>query len=284
MCSRSLKTLLVAFIFILPPSGCVRPKQSERKQKRALRVCADPNNLPFSNDRGQGFENRIADLIADELGAKVEYTWFAQRRGFIRNTLGAGLCDVVMGMPAASEMVEATRPYYRSTYVFVSREDRNIDIRSFDDPRLKVLDIGVHLIGDDYANPPPLHALGQRQIIHNVAGYSIYGDYSKPNPPAKLIEAVAQKDVDIAIVWGPLGGFFAQHQQTPLRIVPVSPEIDSGSLPFVFDIAMGVRKGDRDRRAKLEHILDRRQGDINRILSEFGVPLKPMQRREGAEE
>jgi mxaJ protein len=145
-------------------------------------VCADPNNLPFSNDNGEGFENKIAALIAHDLAVKVEYTWFAQRRGFVRNTLNARACDVVMGIPAASEMMLTTRPYYRSTYVFLTRADCGLNIESLDDPRLAKLRLGVHLIGDDYANAPPMHALARRGIVKNVAGYSIYGDYSRPQP------------------------------------------------------------------------------------------------------
>jgi mxaJ protein len=162
-------------------AGCSGPGPSAAPD-RILRVCADPNNLPFSNDNGEGFENKIAALIAHDLAVKVEYTWFAQRRGFVRNTLNAGACDVVMGIPAASEMMLTTRPYYRSTYVFLTRADCGLNIESLDDPRLAKLRLGVHLIGDDYANAPPMHALARRGIVKNVAGYSIYGDYSRPQP------------------------------------------------------------------------------------------------------
>ena len=175
----------------------------------ALRVCADPNNLPFSNNRGEGFENRLAAMLAQDLGMRVEYTWWAQRRGFVRQTLDAGECDIVMGMPAGFGRVETTRPYYQSTYVFVSRRDRALGLRSLDDERLKHLRIGVQIIGDDFANSPPAHALSARNIVRNVVGYSVLGDYSRPNPPARIVEAVAAGDVDVALVWGPLAGYFA---------------------------------------------------------------------------
>ncbi|HEX5574932.1 MAG TPA: hypothetical protein VFX42_03570, partial [Gemmatimonadales bacterium] len=126
---------------------------------RELRVCSDPNNLPFSNQRGEGFENRLAELIAGELNATVRYTWWAERRGFIRSTLNAGRCDVVMGMPPGTGSVLTTRPYYRSTYVFVSRRDRHLAVKSLDDAALRRLKIGVQVVGDDYANTPPVHAL-----------------------------------------------------------------------------------------------------------------------------
>jgi quinoprotein dehydrogenase-associated probable ABC transporter substrate-binding protein len=249
-----------------------------REPEKVFRVCADPNNLPFSNQKGEGFENKIAGLIAKDIGARLEYTWFAQRRGFIRNTLGAGQCDVVMGVPADYEMTLTTRPYYRSSYVFLSRQDQNLDIASMDDPRLATLRLGVHVIGDDYANPPPMHALARRHIVQNVAGYSIYGDYSQPNPPARLVEAVAKNEIDVAIVWGPFAGYFGRNQSVALHLQPVSPEVDE-QLPFVYDISMGVRRSDKEKRRILNDLLDRRQSDIDGILRSYGVPLKPLRRR-----
>lgn len=239
---------------------------------RQLRVCADPNNLPFSNEQGEGFENRLAEIVAEDLGATVQYTWWAQRRGFVRNTLRAESCDVVMGVPSDYDLVLATRPYYRSTYVFVSRRDRALPIRTFDDEALRSLRVGVHVIGDDYANPPPAHALASRGIVTNVVGYSIFGDYSQPNPPARLIEAVARGEVDVAVVWGPLAGYFATRQDVPLTLTPVQPEVDRPGLPFVFDIALGVRRGDTALRDELDAILVRRAADVDALLREFGVP------------
>ena len=237
-----------------------------------LRVCADPNNLPFSNERGEGFENRIASLLAADFGERVEYTWWAQRRGFVRNTLNARSCDVILGVPAHYDMVRTTRPYYRSTYVFVTRRDRGLHITSLDDPALRSLRVGVHLVGDDYANTPAAHSLAQRGMIRNIKGYTLYGDYAKPNPPARLIEAVANKEVDVAVAWGPLAGYFAKQSAVPLDIVPVTPVRD-GPLPYVFDIAMGVRRGDSARAAALDAELARRRPEIERILAEYGVPL-----------
>jgi mxaJ protein len=239
----------------------------------ALRVCADPNNLPFSNRRGEGFENRIAVLLARDMGVPLEYTWWPQRRGFIRNTLNAGRCDLVTGVPADFEQVRTTPPYYRSTYVFVTRRDRRLRIRSLDDPVLHRVKVGIHLIGDDYANPPPATALARRGIIRNVVGYSIYGDYSRPDPPADLVRAVAKGEVDVAIVWGPLAGYFARHLGTPLELAPVVPQVDGGTLPFVFAIAMGVRRGDTAFAARLERELARRRPEIRKILREYGLPV-----------
>ena len=246
-----------------------------------LRVCADPNNLPFSNDRQEGFENRLATLIARELGREVTYTWWAQRRGFLRSTLNAGACDVVMGLPAESEGVLTTRPYYASTYVFVSRRDRQLDVQTFDDPRLRTLRVGVPLVGDDGANPPPAHALSRRGIVRNIVGYSVYGDYSQESPPSEIVKAVARGDVDIAIAWGPLAGYYATRQPVPLAVVPVTPERDA-MLPFVFSMAMGVRRGDEALRAQLDAALSSREDAIRALLTEYGVPLVEEAGQEGA--
>jgi mxaJ protein len=239
-------------------------------------VCADPNNLPFSNERREGFENKLADMIAKDARATVSYKWWPQRRGFVRNTLNADECDVIMGVPPKLEGVETTRPYYRSTYVFVTQRRRRLAVRSFDDPRLAQMKIGVQMIGDDFANTPPAHALSARGYTRNVVGYSVLGDYSRPNPPARIVEAVARGDIDVAVAWGPLAGYFATRQPVRLDITPVSPRADSPQLPFVFDIAMAVRRGDTERRKTLDEFIERNRGEINRLLDHYGVPRLPL--------
>jgi mxaJ protein len=241
-------------------------------ESRILRVCADPNNLPFSNRRREGFENKIVELVARELHATVRYTWWAQRRGFVRNTLGAGECDVLPGVPVGFDRALLTRPYYSSSYVFVYRKDRGIAVRSLDDTVLRRVKVGVQLVGDDYANTPPAHALARRGIVGNVTGYTVYGDYARPNPPARIIDAVVTGEVDVAIVWGPLAGYFAARQRVPLAVVPVSPLVDPPRLPLAFDIAMGVRRGDRELRAELDAALERRRSEIRHILDAYGIP------------
>jgi quinoprotein dehydrogenase-associated probable ABC transporter substrate-binding protein len=238
-----------------------------------LRVCADPNNLPFSNQRREGFENRIAAIVARELHRPLTYFWLPQRRGFVRNTLTANQCDVVIGVPAESGMLRPTRPYYRSTYVFVSRQDRALHLRSFDDPRLKTLTIGIQVTGDDYANPPAAQALAARQIVENVRGYTVYGDYSQPDPPRRLIDAVASQKVDVAVAWGPLAGYFARREPVAMEVTPVSPQADSRFVRFVYDIAMGVRRDDTALARRLDDVIARRHDEIRRVLIEYGVPL-----------
>ena len=261
--------------------ACQRPA-AESAAASELRVCADPNNLPYSNQAEQGFENRIAELLAGETGRTLRYTWWPQRRGFVRNTVQAGACDVVIGVPTSFELLAVTRPYYRSSYVFLTSKERGPVVRSFDDPILRTLRIGVHLIGDDFANPPPAHALARRHIVDNVVGYSIYGDYSQPNPPARLVEAVARGDVDVAVVWGPLAGYFARQQDVALEIRPVSPEIDLPFLPFVFDIAVGVSRDELALRDEIDGILLRRAADIDAVLAEYGIPYVKRTRRPGS--
>ena len=240
--------------------------------RNALRVCADPNNLPFSNSAREGFENRIAEIVGEELHRPVEYVWWAQRRGFVRNTLTAGSCDLVVGTASGVEMLATTRPYYKSTYVFVSRRDRALGITSLNDPRLARLRIGVQLIGDDFANTPPAHALANRGMTQNVVGYTVYGDYRQPHPASKIVDAVAHGDVDLAIVWGPLAGYFAKRSAIPLDITPVQPRVDLPYLPFVFDIAMGVRRGDSTFRQSIDAIIERRHASIDSILAVYAVP------------
>jgi mxaJ protein len=237
-----------------------------------LRVCADPNNLPFSNRARDGFENRIAELLAADRHATLEYTWWAQRRGFVRNTLAAGTCDVVIGVPRDSASVATTLPYYRSSYVFVSRRDRGLNLDSFDDPRLSTLRIGVQMIGDDFANTPPAHALARRGMTGNVVGYTVYGDYGRPSPLSEIVTAVDRGEVDAAVVWGPAAGFFARHSDGRLALSAVSPQRDSPSLPFAFEISMGVRRGDAALRTELDDFLMRRHVEIDAILDEYGIP------------
>jgi mxaJ protein len=238
-----------------------------------LRICADPNNLPFSNSAEAGFENKLAAMVAENLGRQVSYTWWAQRRGFIRNTLKAGKCDVVMGVPSHYDLVETTKPYYRSTYVFVTRQDQHLDLASLTDPRLHQLTIGVHLIGDDGNNPPPAQALGQQGIVDNVRGYSIYGDYRQADPPARLIEAVEHGDIDVAAAWGPLGGYFAKHSAVPLTVTPVRDGEQFAPQQFQFAISIGVRKGDHALRDQLNAFIDGHRSEIASLLRSYGVPL-----------
>jgi mxaJ protein len=221
-----------------------------------LVVCADPNDLPFSNRARQGFENKIIELMAKDLDAQVSYLWWPQRRGYLRKTLNASQCDVWPGIASGVEQAATTRPYYRSTYVFVSRKAANLADLTLDDPRLQRATIGVQMIGNDAMNTPPAHAIASRGITANVRGYMVYGDYGRPNPPAAIVEAVERRQVDVALVWGPLAGYFAHRSRVPLRLDAVTPAADP-RWPMSFDISMAVRRGDRELLNRINAALQR---------------------------
>jgi mxaJ protein len=234
-----------------------------------MRVCADPNNMPFSDRQGQGFENKLAELLTATLGAKLEYTWWAERKSFLANSLEQGRCDLVMGIPSSMPSVATTKPYYRSTYVFVSRKDRNLQVSSLNDPRFENWRVGVQVAGDDYA--PPAAALARRGITRSIVGFSLFGKYGEENPPRKIIDSVANGDIDVAVVWGPFAGYFAQRENAPLAIVPVSPATFL-AVPFTYDISAAVRKGNDRLEEALNKAIEADSAAIERILAEYGVP------------
>ena len=245
---------------------------------KVLTVCADPNNLPFSNQAGEGFENKLAELIARDMGAKLEYLWWAQRRGYVRNTLNEAKCDIWPGVATGVDMVSTTRPYYRSTYMFVSRSNSPFQGLTLDDPRLAKATIGVQMVGNDHMNTPPAHALAERGMIDNVRGYMLYGDYARPNPPAAIVDAVSSGEVDVAMVWGPLAGYFARRSSVPLRLEAVTPSLDRGQWPMTYDVSVGVRRQEPELKAQVQAILDREAPAIRDLLQSYGVPTTPPKR------
>jgi mxaJ protein len=239
---------------------------------RELIVCADPNNLPFSNKAEEGFENKIAALMAPDPGARLTYVWWAQRRGYARSTLNEAKCDMWPGIAVGVDRMATSRPYYRSTYVFVTRENAPLQGLTLDDERLRFLKIGVQMIGNDAMNTPPAHSLAQRGIVDNVRGYMLYGNYETPNPPAAVIDAVANGDVDVALVWGPLAGYFAARSAVPLRLERVTPMLDA-TWPMTYGISVGVDRGNPELLAAAEKILGEEQPIIDAILSTYAVPI-----------
>ena len=254
-------------------AGLLLGSCSRLMPQRTLTACADPNNLPFSNSAGEGFENKLAQMIASDLHAKLEYIWWAQRRGYVRNTLNERKCDFWPGIGSNVEMVATTRPYYRSTYMFVTRASRPLKGLTLDDPRLKTLKIGVQMVGDDASNTPPAHALARRGIIGNVHGYMLYGNYAVPNPTAMVVRAVERGDVDVALVWGPLAGYFAAHSKVPLRLEPVTPWLADNQWPMQFDVSVGVQKDNLKLLKDIDRVLVRRSADIRKLLAAYRVPV-----------
>lgn len=232
-------------------------------QTRELRVCADPNNMPFSSRDQTGFENRIADLVAHDLNAHLSFVWQRMGRGFVREYLDKAQCDLLIGIPANYRPVLTTRPYYRSTYVFVSRQSDPAP--SLDSAALHGLKIGVQVLEEEYT--PPGEALARRGLQGAIVGFDTTGDGAD-----SIVRAVANQKVDIALVWGPLAGYFAKQFGHDLRLTPVEPEVDPPGLPFTFAISMGVRKGNVVLREELEKILTDRGTDIRAILNDYGVP------------
>jgi mxaJ protein len=224
---------------------------------RALRVCADPNNLPFSNQRAAGFENALAALIARELGAELQYTWWPGRRGALRQTLQAHRCDLVMGLPAGTARVLTSRPVYRSSYAVVTRRDTP-RVSSLEAPELRELRIGVPLVGDDGANPPPVAALVARGLTANLRGYPVY------SPPGALLRAVQQGELDVAVAWGPVAGYHAS--QLGLVATPLAGD------DFAFDISLAVRRDDAALLAEVDRVLVARRGEIDALLERYRVP------------
>lgn len=263
-----MRLLLIALL--LPISAI----QAQELPPRLV-VCADPNNMPFSNRARQGFENKIVELVAKDLNARVSWVWWAQRRGYLRSTLNESKCDLWPGVATGVDKVATTRPYYRSTYVFVTRAREPWEHLTLDDSRLTRASIGVQLVGNDGMNTPPAHAIASRGIIDNVRGYMVYGDYTHPHPAPAIVEAVQSKQIDVGLVWGPLAGYFAEHSRVPLRIEAVTPAGDP-RWPMRYDISMGVRRDNGALLKQINEILDRELPAIYGILKTYNMPLEPL--------
>jgi mxaJ protein len=266
---------LTAVLLVLLPSVFVGEAWGDEAKK--LRVCADPNNLPFSNKRQEGFENRIAELTAKALGAQLSYYWWPHQRGLVRNTLGAGRCDVLIGVPTGYERVLATTPYYRTSYVIAYLKDRDFQVTSLDDPILQKLRVGV------YSNSPPHMALAQRELVgDNLVQYSLFYDWEHPEGFIEQpIKALIAGEIDVAMVWGPVAGYCVKkHTGCGLQLVPIKEE--NPHWPMSFTISMGVKRGNKALKTQLEQMLEQRRAEIRQILEEYGVPLVAVQASGGS--
>ncbi|MGB7815229.1 MAG: substrate-binding domain-containing protein [Methylotenera sp.] len=238
-----------------------------------FKVCADQDNMPYSNSKGEGFENKIAEVLAKDLGLKLTYQFWYDRMGFLRNTLNAKRCDVVMGTTPDNDALRTSKPYYRSGHVFVWRKDSNYNITDWDSPDLRKGIIGI--VGQSPATIP----MNDKGLIANARPYRMQRDLHLP--PSYLIDDLAKKEIDIAVVWGPIGGYFAKNSQVPMeiRIIPeyTSPDVISQAKGKEFwNISVGVRKKDKERMAKIDAALERNKDKIEKILTDYGVPHVPV--------
>ena len=269
---------LAGFLFLAtfgaPPEAAQAQLRPGLEKPGVIRVCADPDNMPLSNQKGEGFEQKIAELVAKEWNAKIEYAWWPVRRGFFSRALNGRYCDIAIEAPSGLDMAGVTKPYFRSGYVFVTRKDRNLDIKSLADPRLKKLKIGVNILNSDAENTPPAMALSRYGVVGNLTGFPTF--YTDTVRPEDIVTAVAKKDIDVGIVWGPIAGYFAKRSPVPLTLQPLAERDSLTDFPFRFSIGMGVRRRDKALRDSLQTVLDRKKPEIEAILKEYGIPTFPI--------
>jgi quinoprotein dehydrogenase-associated probable ABC transporter substrate-binding protein len=242
------------------------PPHPEAIDRSALRVCSDPANPPFSNDKGEGFENKIAELLAAKLGVPLRYTWFPNSTGFLRMTLRARRCDLVMGIVVGAELVQNTNPYYRSGYVLVTRrEDKLADLSGLADPRLQTLHLGIT------AGTPPANLAARNGLMVQARPYPLYVDSRYDAPGKQMIEDLASKQIDVAVLWGPIAGYFAKQHGDALVVTPLLNEPKDTKLDFY--ITMGVRPGENEWKNQINGLIRENQDAITAILKDYGVPL-----------
>ena len=262
------RTLALCALSMTVAQGAAAQHLPDTVTTDVLRVCGDPGNMPFSERKEDGFENKIAAIIADELKVKLRYYWLTQGPGFVRNTLGTGLCDLIIGQAFGSDLVQTTNPYYRSSYTLVTRTGELDGITALDDPRLKGKAIGV------IAGTPPVNRMGDLGLVSTMKAYAPYQlDPSRKfqTVGAEIIGALAAKEIDAAVLWGPAAGWLAKQSGTLMTVVPLLKE--PPRPPMAYRIAMGVRLGENDWKRSLNTVLRKRKSDIDKVLREYDVPL-----------
>jgi quinoprotein dehydrogenase-associated probable ABC transporter substrate-binding protein len=233
--------------------------------RSALKVCADPNNLPFSNEKKEGFENKIAEVMGTALKLKVEYTWFPQVIGFVRNTLQAHRCDLVMGTVAGDDIMQTTNPYYYTTYVMLYRSDKRLAFEGLEDPRLASLRLGV------VGATPPSDLLVRHDLMAHAKPYQLTVDTRAESPTHQMVQDVIDGTIDVGFLWGPIAGYYRKHDELPLTLVPLKDE--PGAARMKYHIAMGVRGNEPEWRRRINAVILKQQPGITAILRDYGVPL-----------
>lgn len=254
----------MAALFAAAPAAAQAPT-GELVARTELRVCADPSDMPYSDQAHEGFENKIAALIGQELNVPVDYVWFPQVVGFVRNTLGAGRCDLVMGTVAGDDLVQTTTPYYFTGYTIVYRQDSGWTFTNFGDPKLRTMHIGV------VSGTPPSNLLVMHGLMANARPYQLQIDTRLGTETRQMIEDVVNKKIDAGLIWGPIAGYYIHHDHLPLAMAMLRSEPQSPRMEY--HIAMGVRHNEPDWRRRLNAIITKRKTDITAILRDYGVPL-----------
>jgi quinoprotein dehydrogenase-associated probable ABC transporter substrate-binding protein len=270
---RCLLVWLVAIVPLLAGHEVARAQTNdstdlsiELVDPKVLRVCADPRNLPFSNEKGEGFENRLAELFAEKLHKKLDYMYFPQATGFVRVTLGSHRCDVIMGFPQGDDLVQGTNPYYRTAYALIAKQGSGLDdVATLEDERLKGKHIGI------VAGTPPATNMVVAGLMANAKPYPLMIDTRVDSSAEAMIKDLTSGDIDAGILWGPMAGFYAKKASTPLHVTPLVKETTGPRL--VYRIGMGVRAADQNWKRQLNRLIQENQPEINKILLDFGVPL-----------
>ena len=250
---------------LIDSAVAVAAQTSDLVDRSELRVCADPNNLPFSDEKKEGFENKIAELMGGELGLKVDYAWFPQVIGFVRNTLQAHLCDLVIGTVAGDGIMQTTNPYYFTTYVMFYRSDKGLAFDGVQDPRLASLRLGV------VAGTPPADLLVHHDLMSRTKPYALTVDTRAESPTHDMVQDVVDGTIDAGFLWGPIAGYYRKHEALPLTLVPLKSE--PGAARMAYHIAMGVRGNEPEWRRLVNATIVKRQAEITGILHDYGVPL-----------
>jgi quinoprotein dehydrogenase-associated probable ABC transporter substrate-binding protein len=233
---------------------------------KVLRVCADPRNMPFSNEKGEGFENKLAEFLAQKLSKKLDYAFYPQATGFVRMTLSAHRCDVIMGFPQGDDLVQGTNPYYRTAYALIAKPGSGLeDVATLEDERLKGKHIGI------VAGTPPATNMALAGLMGSAKPYPLMIDTRVDSSAEAMINDLESGAIDAGVLWGPMAGFYAKHQNPPLHITPLVKETSGPKL--VYRIGMGVRPADQNWKRQLNRLIQDNQGEINKILLDYGVPL-----------